>query len=147
MSGENGKFLPVPTPISRAYWDGCNEKQLLMQQCQACESFQFYPRSVCTDCMSQKLSWVPVSGLGTVASWTIVRHPVSRAYAGDIPYVIALIRLDEGPVMMSQVKDCAPDCVTSGMRVSVVYESWSDDFNMPLFVPLVSELDSESGGV
>jgi len=76
---------------------------------------------------------VESSGNGTVLTWTIVRHPVSEAYAGDIPYVIALIKLQEGPTMMSQIIDCDPESVRSGMRVEVSFQDWTDEISMPVF--------------
>jgi hypothetical protein len=94
---------------------------------------QFYPRSICTGCSSSSLDWVKASGRGTVLSWTIVRHPVSEAYADDIPYVIALIKLQEGPTMMSQIIDCDPESVHSGMQVQVSFQDWTDEVSMPVF--------------
>jgi len=69
-------------------------------------------------------------------TWTVVRRPVSEAYADETPYVIALVRLDEGPVMMSQITACDPERIESGMRVKVVFEAWSDEITMPKFAPL-----------
>jgi uncharacterized OB-fold protein len=141
MGADIGKFLPVPTPISKPYWDACKEKQLLLQQCLSCEHVQFYPRSFCTECTGRDLSWVQATGQGVVKSYTIVRHPVSRAYAAETPYVIALIHLDEGPVMMSQVNGCEPEDVSIGMRVKLVFESWSEEFTLPLFEALEGKSD------
>lgn len=135
MSEAFQKFLPPPTPLSQPYWDACNRQQLLIQQCSACGHHQFYPRSFCTECGQGKPRWVRARGRGTVVTWTIVRRPVSEAYAADTPYVIALIRLAEGPVMMSQVTGCDPEQVTSGMSVDVVFESWADGVMVPNFKP------------
>jgi hypothetical protein len=88
---------------------------------------------ICTSCSASSLEWVESSGSGTVVSWTIVRHPVSEAYAEDVPYVIALIKLQEGPTMMSQIIDCEPESVHSGMQVSVCFQDWTDDVAMPMF--------------
>jgi uncharacterized OB-fold protein len=133
MKTHTGKFLPHPSPTSRVYWEGCRKHQLLIQHCSACGHYQFYPRSFCTCCMAREPAWEQASGLGTVASWTVVRRPVSEAYAAQTPYVIALIELDEGPVMMSQVTGCDVDGVRSGMRVEVAFEAWSEQVTMPVF--------------
>ena len=69
-------------------------------------------------------------------TFTVVRTPVSAAYASEIPYAIVLIRLDEGPVMMSQMTACDPDRVEIGMKVEVVFEVWSDSVTMPLGKPV-----------
>ena len=136
MPASSGKFLPLPTPASRHYWEGCRKHQLLIQHCPGCGHYQFYPRSFCTECMRREPIWLRASGHGAIVTWTIVRRPVSEAYAVETPYVIALIRLDEGPVMMSQVTACDPEQMKSGMRVEVIFEKWSDDVTMPKFKPI-----------
>ena len=135
MSAMLHKFLPRATPLSQPYWDACNRHQLLIQHCPDCSHYQFYPRSFCTACMRRQPEWVRASGQGTIETWTIVRRPVTEAYTGDTPYVIALVRLEEGPLMMSQVTDCDPERVKTGMPVKVVFRAWSDDVTMPLFAP------------
>jgi hypothetical protein len=127
------KFQPVPTPQTQVFWDGCREGRLLIQQCGSCGHFQFYPRGFCTRCMRRDPRWVPASGRGTIATYTIVRTPVSPAYAAETPYVIALIRLEEGPVMMSQVTGCDPGDVRSGMPVEVVFRARTERITMPEF--------------
>jgi uncharacterized OB-fold protein len=136
MAGDPGKFIPRPTPVSKAYWEGCRSGRLLIQYCPECSRYQFYPRSICTQCMSGKLDWVQATGQGTVETWTIVRRPVSEAYAAQMPFVIALIRLEEGPVMMSHVTGCDVEKVHTGMRVGVVFEAWSEQVTLPLFTPV-----------
>jgi uncharacterized OB-fold protein len=138
MTANLEKFLPHPTPVSRAYWDACRKHQLLIQHCLSCGHYQFYPRSFCTACMAREPAWKQASGLGTVVTWTVVRRPVAEAYAADTPYVIALIRLDEGPVMMSQVTGCDADTVHSGMRVEAAFAAWSEEVTVPVFKPCSS---------
>ena len=133
MSRHEGKFLPVPNSVTRPYWEACQRHELLLQKCVQCDEHQFYPRIICGSCASSELHWVQASGSGTVVSWTVVRHPVSPAYAADIPYVIALIELDEGPTMMAQIVDCDPESVNSGMPVDVCFEDWTEEISMPNF--------------
>ena len=133
MSRHAGKFLPSPQPGTEPFWEGCKRHQLLLQKCGECGTHQFYPRVICTSCSAGSLDWAESSGIGTVVSWTIVRHPVSEAYADDVPYVIALIKLQEGPTMMSQMIDCDPESVRSGMPVIVSFQDWTDDVSMPVF--------------
>lgn len=135
MAAGGGKFVPVPTPLSRVYWDACRERRLLLQRCPECGQHQFYPRTLCASCGSRAVEWVEASGQGAVESWTVVRTPVAEAYAGEVPYIIVLIRLDEGPVMMSQLVDCAPEHVSHGMHVEVEFREWSETITMPLFRP------------
>jgi len=97
---EIAKILPPDTLLSRPFWEGCRQQELRLQHCADCHQFQFYPRIVCSHCDGSDLSWRKVTGKGRVASFTIVRRGISRAY--EAPYIVALIDLDEGPRMRSQ---------------------------------------------
>jgi len=133
VNRHEGKFLPSPNPTTLPYWEACKRHELLIQECSLCGARQFYPRTMCSACSATELTWLQASGFGTVLSWTVVRHPVSPAYADDVPYVIALIELDEGPVMMAQVTHCEPESVQTGMPVEVCFEEWTEDITMPNF--------------
>ena len=136
MTGQMDKFLPRPTPESAPFWQGCRDHKLLLQYCTACGTHQFYPRIICANCMSQQLEWREASGRGTVETYTIVTRAVSDAYAADVPYVIALITLEEGPRMMSNVIGCDVESVKCGVAVEVVFEQWSAEITMPKFRPV-----------
>ena len=136
MAAPASKPIPVPTRETQPYWQGCKQHELRIQQCAACGHYQFYPRLYCTACMSERVEWVEASGHGTVLSFTIVYRPVTPAFAADVPYVVALIRLDEGPQMMSNVVGCAPEKVYIGMPVEVTFEDWTADISVPKFKPL-----------
>ena len=136
MTESSGTFQPVPTPETQVFWDACRDHRLLIQQCEACGHFQFYPRSFCTQCARRSPVWVSASGRGTVETFTVIRTPVSPAYAADIPYAIALIRLEEGPVVMSQVTGCDPGDLKSGMPVQVRFRVWTESITLPEFRPV-----------
>ena len=136
MTNTPVKHFPQPTPETEAYWEGCRKHELLLQRCVQCGEAQFYPRILCTKCMSENLDWVKASGRGRVLTFTIVRRAVSEAYVADVPYVVALVRLDEGPVMMSNVVQCNPETVIVGSRVEVLFEDWSDEVSIPQFRPV-----------
>ena len=138
MSEKPLKHFPRPTPETKAYWHGCRKHELLLQRCSQCNEFQFYPRIVCTKCASENLEWIKASGQGKILTFTIVRHPVSEAYAADVPYVVALIELDEGPTMMSNVVECDPEALKIGDPVQVMFEDWSEDISIPKFSPAKS---------
>lgn len=139
MNGHMDKFLPRPTPESAPFWQGCRDHKLLLQYCVACGKHQFYPRVICANCMSEQLEWREASGRGTVETYTIVTRAVSDAYAADVPYVIALITLEEGPRMMSNVIGCDVESVKCGLAVEVVFERWSDEITMPKFRPVADQ--------
>jgi uncharacterized OB-fold protein len=135
MTGAAVKHYPRPTPETETYWQGCRRHELLIQRCGQCSEFQFYPRIICTNCASENLEWVKASGHGEIVTLTIVRRAVSEAYAADVPYVVALIKLDEGPTMMSNVVQCDPETLKIGDPVQVLFEDWSEDISIPKFSP------------
>lgn len=130
-----GKRLPRSTPLTEPWWEACRKGELLIQQCAGCGQYQFYPRIACAACSSDSVEWVKASGQGKIQSFTVIRQPVSKAYASEVPYVLALIRLDEGPVMMSSLVDCEPEHVAVGDPVEVLFEVWTDKVTMPRFRP------------
>lgn len=132
MAGET-KALPTPSPLSAPYWQACREGRLLVQRCTACGRHQFYPRAICTQCVSEKLAWSEASGRGRVKSFTVIRRAVSAAYEPEVPYVVALIELAEGPTLMSNVVGCAPEAVRIGAAVRVRFDAWSADVSLPVF--------------
>lgn len=125
------KIQPVPGPLSEAYFAGCNAGTLLIQACESCAALQFYPRSICTSCNSSSLKWSPSSGRGHVATFTVVRRAISAAY--EAPYVVALIKLVEGPQLMSHIVECDPESVSVGAAVTVTFAAWSETQAMPVF--------------
>lgn len=136
MSDAPRKNLPQITPESAEYWAGCKRHELLIQRCVDCRAAQFYPRAFCTHCSGSKLQWVRASGRGTLASYTIVHRAVSPAYAAEVPYVVALVSLEEGPTMMSNVVNCSPPSLRIGMSLEVVFDDWPEGVTVPKFRPV-----------
>ncbi len=133
MAGEP-KALPQPTPLSAPYWQACRESRLVVQCCAACGHRQLYPRVICTQCASDRVAWSDASGRGRVKSFTVIRRAVSPAYEPDVPYVVALIELAEGPTLMSNVVGCAPEAVRIGAPVRVRFDAWTPEISVPVFV-------------
>ena len=128
---------PVPTPDSESapFWAACARHELQVQRCGACGTHRFPATTYCPKCQSSSMEWVPSTGGGKVFSWVVVHHPVPKeAYAGDVPYVVALITLDEGPRMVSNILSCAPSEVKADMRVQVTFQE-RDGFSLPMFKP------------
>ena len=96
----------------------------------------FYPRIACPHCASDSLEWVEASGKGTVYSFTVVEANAPSAFVGDIPFVVAVIRLQEGVQMLSNVVGCDPHAVVCDMPVEVTYEKLNDEFTLPKFKPV-----------
>ena len=127
------KPLPVIDAETRPFWDAAREGKLLIQRCRACRKHVFYPRALCTHCHSDKLEWVEASGEGTIYSFTIARRPAGPAFAADVPYVVALIDLKEGPRMMSNIVTRDVESVRIGQKVRAVFEPASPEVTLPKF--------------
>ncbi len=125
---------PIPDPDSEPYWAAALEGRLLIQRCEACGAHQLYPRDRCISCRGP-VAWVEASGNGTVYSFTIIRQNYSRSFKHLIPYVVALVDLDEGPRLMTNLVGCDPDSVGIGMRVRATFEQVSDQAGIALFTP------------
>lgn len=131
------KIVPSPSQLTEPYWSGCREGVLQLQQCDDCERYQFYPRTLCSHCGSREMTWRGTSGRGRIASYTVVHRPLPGDYPN--PLIVVLIDLDEGPRMMSSLVDSDPQSVSVGAPVAVDFESWSDDISMPVFRIVLEE--------
>ncbi len=133
MSDATGRPIPVATAVTEPYWEGCRRGQLLLQRCTSCGGSQFYPRTLCSGCGADTLEWAPASGAGEVAAYTVVRRAITPAFAERVPYVVAIVRLAEGPQMMSHVVDCEPEAVRVGAAVQVGFEDLDGEASLPVF--------------
>jgi uncharacterized OB-fold protein len=127
------KPLPPVDAESRNYWTACNEGRLVLQKCAACGHVQHYHRILCTKCGGDRLADVDAAGTGTVRSFTVIRRAVSSAFDADVPYVVALIELAEGPTMMSNLVESPLEHITIGAPVELTFERRSDEINIPQF--------------
>jgi uncharacterized OB-fold protein len=123
-----------PSVETLPFWEGTQNNRLMLQQCRSCGRMRHYPRDVCPHCFSDQFEWVECAGRGTVYSYTIVHRAPSPAFASQVPYVVANVRLAEGPHMMSRIAGCAPGDVRIGMAVRVQFEP-AGEFKLPIFVP------------
>lgn len=123
--------LPQPTAISKPFWDACRERRLTIQRCQACARYVFIPQAFCPRCLRRSLAWVQAAGTGSVVTYTVVWRPQTPAF--EVPYVIAVVRLDEGVEMMTNLVDVEPDQVSIGARVRVVFADVAEHLALPFF--------------
>ncbi len=133
MSDAYQKPLPVIDPGSRPFWDAAHDHRLSIPFCLDCERYHFYPRELCPHCHSDRLEWRDVSGRGTIYTFTIARRPAGPAYADDVPYIIALIDLAEGPRMMTNVVAPDVEAVRIGDAVEVLFDDVTDEVTLPKF--------------
>lgn len=127
------KPLPVIDHDSAPYWEAAREGRLDIPLCGDCGRHHFYPRAICPHCHSDNLKFDTVSGRGEVHTFTIARRPAGPAFADDVPYVVALIELEEGPRMMSRIQTDDPESVRIGARVEVTFVKATDEITFPYF--------------
>jgi len=128
--------IPPMTELSRPYWDAARKGELVVQQCIACDHRPFPPRAHCPECGSSELVWRSVSGRATVYSFTVAQRPPHPVFAEQCPLVVAVVELEEGPRMISNIVDCNPDQLGVGMAVQVTFEPIDDsDVVLPVFSP------------
>lgn len=125
MSGD------LPAPIVNAdsapYWEGARRDKLLLQQCADCGAIRFFPRYLCTECGSDNTDWVEASGKGTVHSFTVVHRAAFPEFQAQTPYVVALVDLEEGPRMMTNIVGDGALDVEIGEPVTVTFEARGGD--------------------
>ena len=132
MPGHIPASMLVQDSDSRPYWEGLTQGELRIQHCDTCSKAVFYPRSICPHCHSDQLSWIVASGKGTIYSYTVA-HQGFGPFAEDVPFVIAIIELEEGTRMMSRIVDARRQDIVVGAAVRVTFESVSEDLTLPYF--------------
>jgi uncharacterized OB-fold protein len=118
---DGGRPLPRRTPISSTHFDAAKEHRLTIQRCPR-DGFFFYPRSRCPHCLADDWTWEEMSGRGVVYAFTIDRVGHDPAQRARLPLVVAVIDLEEGARLTSNIVECAPEAVDVGMPVEVVFE-------------------------
>lgn len=129
-------IVPKPDVLTQPYWDGVAQHELRVQRCNACGELWHPPLPLCPCCHSRDIRWIPVSGRGTLYSYTVVHHAAHVAVAERVPYVVALVTLDEGPRVVSNLLNCARTDVRIGMPLMLCFEQIAPDVVLPQFEPL-----------
>ena len=138
MSERSEPLLPTRaprrSPETAAFWDACAEERLSIPRCDECAELIWYPRRFCPFCGSRSVTYTDVSGRGTVYTFTIIRRG-DGPFRPLAPYVLAYVRLDEGPVVMTNIVGVDPESVEIGQKVEVIWEPAGDTDNIPRFTP------------
>lgn len=129
------KPLPEPTPVTRPFWDAAREGRLLIQRSKKTGKAVFYPRSVSPFGPDDELEWCEASGRGTIYTCTVARRPVAPQWANDPPLIIAIVELEEGCHLTTNIVDCDPDAVRIGMPVTAVFEAVTPEVTLVKFRP------------
>ncbi len=132
---EAKRARPEPTPETQHYWDGTRQGELRLQRCDDCAKTYFPPRPFCPECGSRHVSVVKASGKGRLFSYVIHHRPVPGFTP---PYAIAVVELDEGPRLMTNITNCpqTPEALQLDMKLEVAFEKIDDEISLPLFQPV-----------
>ena len=132
---EYRKPVPYIYQVARPYWRGAKRREILIQKCGDCAELIHYPRPLCTGCFSSNLNWIRCTGYGTVYNYTVTYQSVIQGFDEDLPYIFAIIELEEGVRMSTNLVGCDPDEVKIGMPVEAVFENINDEVSLPKFRP------------
>jgi uncharacterized OB-fold protein len=132
---EVAKPEPRPAPESIPYWEAAKQHRLALPQCTACDQHWFPPSRTCPHCLSSEVKWSDVSGRGKVFSFVIYDRVYHPAFEAEVPYVVALIELEEGPRLLSNIVGVAPTDVKCEMKVKVVFDDMPGGVSIPKFSP------------
>lgn len=124
----------VPSPVTQAYWNACREGQLVFQRCDDCGLILERPSTVCGGCFGRSLTWTPSAGRGALYSWTVVWRPQHPRF--EVPYVPAIVAMDEGWYHIAAVVGCEPEELTAGMRLAVEFHPASEEIALPYYRPV-----------
>jgi uncharacterized OB-fold protein len=130
------KPLPRVDEESRGWWEALARHELYFQRCRDCGTKRLYPRALCPTCLSSATEWVRAKGRGTVYTFTVTHQNQAPGFREELPYVLAVVQLDEGPKLMTNVVGCPPDAVQVGMPVEVVFEDVTPEITLPKFRPV-----------
>jgi uncharacterized OB-fold protein len=127
--------LPAADDDTRPFWDAARDGKLLIKRCADCGQAHFYPRPFCPRCWSDAVHWEEACGRAVLYTWSVVHHNDLPPFPERLPYVAAVVDLDEGPRMQTNVVDCDPGTLSVGMPLQVEYRALTDDVTIPVFVP------------
>ncbi len=136
-----GPGLPLPSPQgeSRFYWDGARRRELWLRRCRGCGEAYFYPRDISPCCFSRDTEWMRASGRATLFTFTIVHRSPHPAFQEMAPFVVAIVELEEGPLMATNIVGLGaepdPADLRVGMDLEVAFEDVSEEVTLPRFRP------------
>ncbi len=139
MTTAYNKPIPRPQGESDVYWQKAREHELWLRRCDECGHAYFYPRDISPCCFSKNTSWMKASGKASLYTYAIVHRSPHPGYADDVPFVTAIVELEEGPHMPTNIvgiDDPAPEMLSIGMPLEVTFENITDTVTLPKFRPV-----------
>ena len=125
---------PQIDPSTQEFWDAARRGVLRIKHCNACGANHYYPRPFCPNCWSTDVVWIDAAGTGTLYTYSVVHANDLPSFRYRVPYVVAMVDLDEGPRMETNLVECPLDQIQVGMRVTVVFED-EGELVLPRFRP------------
>ena len=129
------KPLPEPDFDTIPFWEALKRHELQLQRCADCQHVYFYPRILCPSCWSANVKWERMSGKGHVYTYTVMHRAPHPAFAEDVPFIIGVVELDEGPRLPVNIVQCSPEEIAVDMAVEVVFEDINDEITLARFKP------------
>ena len=136
MTTPSAKPLPRITPENREFWESARRHELRLQRCADCGRYRYPPASVCPECLSDRAEWTRVSGRGKVTTWVVFHKLYFPSFAGDLPYNVVQVQLDEGPRLTANVVGIANTDLRVGKPVEVTFDDVTPEISLPRFRPL-----------
>ena len=135
MAGKIAHPKPYADWETRGYWEGCGRHELILQRCGECGVLRHRPRSICPECLSDRIEWVEASGKGTVHTYTVTNQNQAPAWREAVPYVLAYVELEEGVRLLTNIVGWEPGDVRIGQPVVVDWADLEDGGSVPRFRP------------
>ncbi|HON38121.1 MAG: Zn-ribbon domain-containing OB-fold protein [Desulfomonilia bacterium] len=133
---EYTKPLPRINSDNREFWEGCRNHELRFQKCASCGHIRFPASYVCPKCLRKDFQWIVSAGIGKVYTYAVYHVAYHQGFLEDLPYVVAVVELQEGPRLLTNIVGCPPEEVSCEMPVTVVWKDATPDISLPMFRPL-----------
>jgi len=130
------KPLPKPTKWSLPFWEGAKKHKLLLKRCTSCGHIDHPPYLYCTECMADEHEWINAAGKAILYAYAVNEYGVPFPFMPDLPYIVALVDLEEGPRMISNIVHCDPKELKNGMDLEVLFEDVAPEVTLPKWKPV-----------
>jgi uncharacterized protein len=135
MESDYKKELPTLTLTMTPFWDGAKQGKLMVYKCSNCGT-SYWPAINCMTCDKPQMEWVEATGKGELYTYTIVHQVNYPGWKDEVPYNVSWIKLDEGPILISNIISCKNEDLYVGMRVKATFDEVTPDITLPKFKPL-----------
>ncbi len=132
---QNQRPIPVIQPWTEEFWRATKQGKLLIQHCNDCDTNIFFPKKVCPDCWSENLVWIESTGKAKIYTYTVMMDMVEPKFSDDLPYILAMVDLEDQIRMTTRIVNCKPEDVSIDMDVEVIFDHISKECALPVFQP------------